>query len=202
MVQTKIRYIQKPNIYGNFMPQLQVGDNAPNFNLPAIDGTMFDMSAMKGKRVILTFFRFSSCPFCNIRIHRLLKRWDEFSDDVVMVGVFDANIEELSKRMKRHPPPFSVVADETYEHFLKNDVKKSLFRVLLAPFRAPLTMLEAMFRGYIPLTLSISKLSTIPVDILIDENGKVVRAHYCKDTVDHIPIDELIAFSKGVGSKA
>ena len=31
----------------------------------------------------------------------------------------------------------------------------------------------------------------------IDENGKVANAHYCKDTVDHIPIDQLIAFSKG-----
>ena len=114
-----------------------------------------------------------------------------------MVGVFDAKIGELKKSMKRHNPPFTVVADETYENFLNNDVKKSLLRVLLAPMRAPLTMLEAIFRGYIPLTMSISKLSTIPVDVLIDENGKVVKAHYCKDTVDHLPIDELIAFSKG-----
>ena len=43
----------------------------------------------------------------------------------------------------------------------------------------------------------LGKLSIIPVDILIDGQGKVVKAHYCKDTVDHIPIDELIAFSNG-----
>ena len=35
------------------------------------------------------------------------------------------------------------------------------------------------------------------VAYLIDENGKVVDAHYCKDTVDHLPIDRLISFSKG-----
>ena len=179
------------------MPQLKIGDNAPNFILHAIDGTSFDMSNFRGKRIILTFFRFSSCPFCNIRINRILKRWEEFDNDTVMVGVFDAKIGELKKSMRRHNPPFTVVADETYENFLNNDVKKSLLRVLLAPMRAPLTMLEAIFRGYIPLTMSISKLSTIPVDVLIDENGKVVKAHYCKDTVDHLPIDELIAFSKG-----
>ena len=84
------------------MPQLKVGDDAPQFTLPAIDGTTFDMSAMKGKRVILTFFRFSSCPFCNIRIHNIVNRWDEFGDDTVMVGVFDAKIGELTKRMKKH----------------------------------------------------------------------------------------------------
>ena len=43
----------------------------------------------------------------------------------------------------------------------------------------------------------LSKMSIIPVDVLIDENGKVVDAHYCKDTVDHLPIDRLISFSKG-----
>ena len=186
-----------PLCTGKNMPQLSVGDDAPQFTLPAIDGTTFDMSAMKGKRVILTFFRFSSCPFCNIRINKILKRWNEFADDTVMVGVFDAKIGELTKRMKKHNPPFTVVADETYEQYLQNDVKKSLLRVLWAPMRAPLTMLQALLKGYVPMTLSISKLSTIPVDILIDENGKVVNAHYCKDTVDHLPIDQLIAFSKG-----
>ena len=119
------------------MAKINVGDDAPQMTLPAIDGSSFDMASMKGKRVILTFFRFSSCPFCNIRIHRILKRWNEFPDDVVMVGVFDAKIGELTKRMKKHNPPFTVVADETYEHFLKNDVKKSLWRCLLYTSPSP-----------------------------------------------------------------
>ena len=38
------------------------------------------------------------------------------------------------------------------------------------------------------MTLSLSKMSTLPVDMLIDEDG-TVAAHYCKDTVDHLPID-------------
>ena len=69
--------------------------------------------------------------------------------------------------------------------------------LMLAPLRAPLTTLEAMLRGYVPMTMSISKLSTMPVDVLIDEDGKVVEAHYCRDTVDHLPIDRLISFAKG-----
>ena len=58
-------------------------------------------------------------------------------------------------------------------------------------------MIQATLKGYIPMTLSMSKMSTLPADILIDENGKIVEAHYCKDTVDHLPIDRLISFSKG-----
>jgi len=177
--------------------KIEVGDTAPEFILPAIDGTNFDMSSTKGKKVIFTFFRFSTCPFCNIRINRIIKRWNEFSDDVQMIGVFDAEIEELKKKMKKHNPPFTVVADSSYELFLKYGVQKSFFRFLFGALRSPITFLQATFKGYIPNTFSIKKMSTIPVDILIDEHGKVVKAHYCRDTVDHIPIEKLISFSHG-----
>ena len=179
------------------MPQIVTGDTAPQFTLPAIDGSTFNMADMKGKRVILTFFRFSTCPLCNMRIRRIVQRWNEFSKDAVMVAVFDAKVGELQKRMKKHDAPFVVVADETYEQFNKNGVKKSFFKFMWGAMRSPLTLLQATLRGYVPLTLSISKLSTIPVDILIDEDGKVVEAHYCKDTADHLSLDRMIAFSNG-----
>ena len=185
------------NSQGDNMTQIVTGDTAPQFSLPAIDGSTFNMADMKGKRVILTFFRFSTCPLCNMRIRRIVQRWNEFSQDAVMVAVFDAKVGELQKRMKKHDAPFVVVADETYEQFNKNGVKKSFFKFMWGALRSPLTLLQATLRGYVPLTLSISKLSTIPVDILIDEEGKVVEAHYCKDTADHLTLDRMIAFSNG-----
>ena len=179
------------------MPKLEIGAPAPKISLPAIDGTTFDMSSAKGKRVIFTFFRFSSCPFCNMRIDELTKRWGEFAEDTVMVGVFDAGIAELTKRMGKRGVPFTIVADETYQHFKENGVEKSFLRFMWGAMRSPLTMMRATMRGYVPMTLSVSKMSTLPVDILVNEDGKIVEAHYCKDTVDHLPIDRLIEFSKG-----
>tara|TARA_B100000925_G_scaffold290640_1_gene276325 strand:+ start:119 stop:661 length:543 start_codon:yes stop_codon:yes gene_type:complete len=179
------------------MPRLVAGSNAPEISLPSIDGGTFNMSEYKGKRVVLTFFRFSTCPFCNIRINRIVKRWNEFPEDTVMVGVFDAKIGELTKRMKKHNAPFAIVADESFEHFEKNSVMKSFSRFMWGAMRSPLTFMQATLKGYFPLTMSISKLSLIPVDVLIGEDGKVVEAHYCKDTADHLPIDRLIEFAKG-----
>ena len=112
------------------MTRLVTGADAPDISLPATDGSTFKMSDYKGKRVILTFFRFSSCPFCNIRINRIVKRWSEFPEDTVMVGVFDAKIGELTKRMKKHNAPFTIVADESFEHFEKNSVMKSFSRFM------------------------------------------------------------------------
>ena len=153
------------------MPKLEIGAPAPKISLPAIDGTTFDMSSAKGKRVIFTFFRFSSCPFCNMRIDELTKRWGEFAEDTVMVGVFDAGIDELTKRMGKRGVPFTIVADETYQHFKENGVEKSFLRFMWGAMRSPLTMMRASMRGYVPMTLSVSKMSTLPVDILVNEDG-------------------------------
>ena len=114
-----------------------------------------------------------------------------------MVGVFDAELSDLAKKMTKHNLKFTVVADESYQHFLAHGVEKSILRVLLAPIRAPITTFSAILKGYIPTTLSLSKMSTLPVDVLIDEEGTVIEAHYCRDTVDHLPIDRLISFAKG-----
>ena len=179
------------------MPQLSTGDTAPPIRLPATDGSTFDLTSLRGKKVILTFYRFSTCPLCNMRIRKIKRRWSEFSSDTVMVCVFDANITDLIKRMKKHDVPFTILADEDYTFFRSSGVSKSFGKFMWGAAKSPFTLLQATLRGYVPLTMSLAKLSTIPVDVLIDENGKVVEAHYCKDTADHMPLEKMIAFSHG-----
>ena len=84
-----------------------------------------------------------------------------------------------------------------YKRQESNGVRKSFAKFMWGAAKSPLTLLQATLRGYVPLTMSIGKLSTIPVDMLIDENGRVVDAHYCKDTADHMSLDRMIAFSNG-----
>ena len=180
--------------------RIQVGQEAPQFSLPSIDGRQISLDQFKGQRIIFTFFRFASCPFCNIRIDRLAKRWSEFPEGTVMIGVFDAHIDELRKRIGKREVPFILVADSTYEHFERHGVAKSFGRFMWGALRSPLTFMSATLKGYFPRTLSLSRMSTIPVDLLIDEDGRVVEAHYCKDTVDHIPIDRMVAFAHGAAS--
>ena len=119
----------------------------------------------------------------------------EFADDTVMVGVFDADIGDLRKRMGN-------VASRS--QYWQMGIMNCLPRQWRSPSSDsclepsdPFDIFTAMLKGYFPMTLSISKMSTIPVDILIGEDGKIVEAHYCQDTSDHLPVDRLIRFSKG-----
>jgi peroxiredoxin len=54
------------------------GEKTGNIILPAIDGGMFELNELKGKRFMLSFLRFASCPFCNLRVHELATRFNEF----------------------------------------------------------------------------------------------------------------------------
>lgn len=49
--------------------------------LPCIDGSTFNLESMQGKRYIISFFRFASCPFCNLRVHELVKRFEELGEN-------------------------------------------------------------------------------------------------------------------------
>ena len=50
-----------------------VGETIGDIRLPAVDGTDFQLDDIRGKRFLLSFFRFAACPFCNLRVHELAK---------------------------------------------------------------------------------------------------------------------------------
>ncbi len=49
------------------MPRFTAGDKAADFELFDLEGRAFRLSSLAGKRYHLAFFRFASCPFCNLQ---------------------------------------------------------------------------------------------------------------------------------------
>jgi hypothetical protein len=52
-----------------------------------------------------------------------------------------------------------------------------------------------MAKGYVPSSPK-GSLTTMPADFLIDEHGIIRAAHYGEDEGDHLPFDEVRAFSR------
>ena len=92
--------------------KLQSGNKQKKIELPAIDGSTFDMDSLEGKPFMLSFFRFASCPFCNMRIHQLVSRFDELGDNFTIVAIFDSPLKNLIRHTKGHQAPFPILADE------------------------------------------------------------------------------------------
>ena len=173
----------------------QVGDKVVEFRLPAIDGAEFGLEQVKGKRYMLSFMRFAACPFCQLRIHQLITRWQELGDNFTVIAVFDSSLENLQKNTTKQYAPFPILADEQAIYYHKFAIKHSvsgMFKAML--FRMP-TLLHAMVvKRYFPFSLN-GSVTTLPADFLVDENGVIETIYYGKDSGDHMPFEQVKAFS-------
>ena len=178
-----------------YVMKINIGDILEEITLPNINGSNFSLSSLKGKKVLLTFYRFARCPMCNLRINEILKRYDELGKNFTMVGIFDSKINNLRQAMNRHDIPFTILADENFKYFEKYDVKTSWWGVIRASFTRFTKFNKALFlKGYIPFPIK-GHFNTLPVDILIDEKGVVVDVKYAKDIGDHFSFEKLKSFS-------
>ena len=173
--------------------RLKAGDKLTNIKLPAIDGTIFDSDSVKGKPIMLSFFRFASCPFCNLRINELVRRFDEFGDDFTIIAIFDSPLDNLARHTAGHKAPFPILADESNKYYREYSIERSVLGVIKGMlFKMP-RLLKGMFKGYVPLVIK-GSLTTMPADFLIDRNGVIQTAYYGKDEGDHLPIDLVKEF--------
>lgn len=170
------------------------GEKANRICLPAIDGSSFDTESLNGRPFMLSFFRFASCPFCNLRVHELVSRFGEFGDNFTIVGIFDSPLDNLIKHADGHQAPFPILADESNRYYRDYGIEHSVSGMLKGMFfRMPILM-KGMLKGYIPIVIK-GSMTTMPADFLIDKDGIIRTAYYGKDEGDHLPFEQVKAFS-------
>lgn len=59
---------------------LNIGDMAPNFELPDTDLKMRTLDEFKGKKIVLSFFVAASSPVCENELCTFRDSWDELSN--------------------------------------------------------------------------------------------------------------------------
>jgi peroxiredoxin Q/BCP len=170
-------------------------DTVSHITLPALDGKPFDTSSLTGRPWMLSFFRFASCPFCNLRMHELVTRFDELPDDFTIVAVFDSPLNNLQKHAGKHQAPFAVLADEDNRYYQQYGIDHSIPGVLKGMILRMPQLLYGMFvKGYLPLTIQ-GSLTTMPADFLIDKQGIIRHSHYGSDEGDHLPFEQVKIFA-------
>jgi len=175
--------------------RLTPGSKSPPIQLPGIDRTTFDTSSLEGKPYLLSFFRFASCPFCNLRVNELVKRFDEFGEDFTIVAIFDSPLDNLAKHTEGHHAPFPILADEKNVFYKMYGIERSFAGMMKGMIFRFGTLMKGMFKGYVPLIFK-GSLITMPADFLIDKDGIIQEAYYAKDEGDHLDFERIKAFSK------
>ncbi|MAH80538.1 MAG: hypothetical protein CMP39_02495 [Rickettsiales bacterium] len=174
--------------------KIKVGDKLDEIKLPTSEGNQFSTTEIKNKKLLLSFYRFASCPVCNLRLNQIVKRYDELGKNFAMVAIFHSSVEHLNAYTSRHKAPFPILADKEYKYFKKYDVKRSFLVFLLNQITRAPKIWAAMFKGYIPFRIK-GYLGILPVDVLINEEGIVEKVKYGKNIADHMSFDEIKTFS-------
>ena len=177
--------------------KIKKGDKLEEITLPKDDGSIFNLSETKGKRVLLTFYRIAGCSFCNLRLHEFKKRNKEFGKNFTHVGIFHSPVDHLKLSMKKHGStlPFTILADTDFKYFKKYEIERSFLKVIAAMLFKPHKIIPAIINGFIPIRI-LGYFDIAVTDILINEDGIVEEVYYAKkDIADHFEFNKIKEFS-------
>jgi len=178
------------------MATIQRGEPAPDFIMPTMDGRDIRLSNYRGKKVLLTFFRYATCPFCTIRFARLSQEVQRYSElGIEVIGVFESSHETIQKYLSRRGLPFTVIHDQEGKLYARYGVRKSVPGLLFGMFRMP-TLLHALFDPEYHMAKPDGSISRIPADFLINEEQLIEDAYFGSDIGDHMPFARIDSFAK------
>ena len=173
------------------MKHLRIKDQAPHFIGQDINGNKIDLTDYKGQKVILTFFRVASCPFCNMAVRDLINGYQDLEKKgIKVIAFFSSTQEEILKYAGKQNPPFPIVADPKFEIYAKYGVTTS-YAGMLKTMLNPIKGFKAITSGFFNLN-SMKDRPIIPADFIIDESQHIINAHYGTDFGDHIPVSEIL----------
>ncbi len=176
---------------------LQTGTRVPDFTFQDQDRNETSLRLYSnGSPLYLVFFRYASCPFCNLRIQRMMNRGEEITQTgTKILAVMESTRENYEAYAGKQKPTFPIALDPEHRLYELYELERSTIGLLSTFVKRPGDLVTAMASGFTPGTVD-GPMNRMPADFLIDPDMNLVKAHYGKDAGDHMPIPEIIAFAK------
>ena len=133
---------------------LEIGIQAPDFELPDQDGVMYKLSDYKGKKVILYFYPKDNTAGCTKQACGFSERYPQFLEKgAVILGVSKDTVASHKKFQEKYGLAFTLLADPERKVIEAYDVWKEK-------------------KNYGKVSMGV-----VRTTYLIDENGTIVRAN-------------------------
>ena len=174
----------------NLIVELNVA--APAFNLIDIFDRTIDLRNYKGKKVFIGFFRHAGCPFCNLRVHNLMKiRGKLLEMNMEMIFFFESKKDlMLQSIFHKEVSPVPLIADPEKKWYSIYGIENSPLKSSMSHLTSFIQTAISAKRKKLPIHLMASgeSFSTIPAEFLLDENLVIRKIHYAPRNVGRIAI--------------
>ncbi len=192
--------------------RLNAGDIAKDFSMEDILGNQINLRDYAGKKLLLSFFRFAKCPYCNLRVSRMISRYPTYHEaGLEMIAVFESPPEGMFEGVAHQNPPFPLIADPENELYNLYGVEISKLLMLeeyVNPLKAVRVIRDSMIavfgKGFRPGKID-GPIARMPADFLIRPDLTIEQAHYGTYVSDHLRFEEVerfLALTEGVVHQA
>lgn len=169
---------------------------APDFTIQDVNGATVNLTAYRGKKILLTFHRNTGCPVCNLRFHEIEQQTAYFkSKNLVVIAIYESSRENMKKYLEDETPYAVMIPNPEQNLYKLYDIERStgkIFKGLL--FRGALKKANEGKKLYRSKMKQDGNANTIGADFLIDENGLVRTAYYGKFLGDYLPLEDIKTF--------
>ncbi|WP_025026312.1 thioredoxin-dependent thiol peroxidase [Caldalkalibacillus mannanilyticus] len=150
---------------------VKIGQPAPDFRLPANDGSEVSLSDYRGKKVILYFYPKDMTPGCTTQACDFRDQYQAFADlNVVILGVSPDPVQRHQKFIDKYTLPFLLLADEEHK------------------------VAEAYGVWQLKKNFGVEKMGIVRSTFVIDEDGTLIKEWRKVRVKDHVA--EALEFIK------
>lgn len=178
--------------------RLSPGNTAKIFATEDMFGNSVDLDTFCGSPLLLCFFRYASCPLCNLRVQELIRSYESLhASGLNILAVFQSPADKMAKYVGQQKPPFPLIPDPQAKLYRLYGVESSwggFFRAW--SIGLPKVFKAVIGKRFIPGSME-GDIHRIPADFLIDPAGIVIDVHYGIDIGDHMPLERVTAWLSG-----
>jgi len=175
--------------------RLKTGSPAPPFEVVDTTGRIRRLEDYRGKRLLLSFYRYAACPYCNLRIHRLEQCYDDLAaEGLNVLAFFQSDSDRVDRIVGEQLPPFPLVGEPERAVYGRYGVESSTLGFLAGLVKP--TAIVALSKGFLPGKMEGDK-RLLPADFLIGPDLRIADAFYAKDISQHMPLSRIRAFLAG-----
>lgn len=177
---------------------LEVNAKAPLFKGNDIFDQPIDLAHYRGKKILLGFFRHAGCPFCNMRVHRLLKVHAEMkAKNLEMIFFFESTKEVLlGNYFHKTVSPIPLLSDPEKKIYTAYGIEESKSKSAKSHVTSLIqNVVRAKLAGLpVHWMKGTESVNTIPAEFLIDEQGMVRKIHYSRGLTDQMSMETIMDF--------
>ena len=169
---------------------------APDFTHFDLNNVIFKLSKPRKKLLLLAFFRYASCPLCNLRVHELIKNQHALKDDLDIIAVFQSPPNKIKQYVGKQAIPFHVLPDPEKKLYQLYGVESSWPGFGKAWTIKISQVFDAVLKHkYLPGTVE-GEINRIPADFIIGTDNKIIKAYYGNDIGDYLPLVDIFSLIK------